>query len=114
MTISLWNTYSALENWYGGFSILGVKEEKHGRWEKTGLKNVFSLCKDFWNVTDNPKKRNISLLLEDDVGAYEVSKDVIMVIYVPMNKARTKFCALTNEPFCNTLNDTKNYFGGGS
>lgn len=53
-------------------------------------------------------------MLEDDVGAYEVSKDVIMVIYVPMNKARTKFCALTNEPFCNTLNDTKNYFWGGS
>ena len=92
LPISLWDTYSAFANCYGGVIILGVKEEKDGNWTTTGLRNASKLRKDFWDTINNPKKVSINLLSEDDVQIYEVGdkKDVIMVIYVPMAKREQK------------------------
>ena len=42
---SLWETYSAMANSQGGVILLGVEDD--GR--VTGLKNVASLKKDFWD-----------------------------------------------------------------
>ena len=83
LPISLWDTYSAFANCYGGVIILGVKEEKGGNWTTTGLQNASKLRKDFWDTINNPKKASINLLSEDDVQTYEVGdkNDVIMVIY---------------------------------
>ena len=92
LPISLWDTYSAFANCYGGVIILGVKEEKDGSWKTTGLQNASKLRKEFWDTINNSKKVNINLLSEDDVQTYEIgdSKDVIMVIYVPMAKREQK------------------------
>ena len=62
LPISLWDTYSAFANCYGGGILLGVKEEKDGNWTTTGLRNVSKLCKDFWDTINNPKKVSINLL----------------------------------------------------
>ncbi len=85
---SLWDTYSAFANCYGGVIILGVREEKDGRWRTTGLQNESKLRKDFWDTINNPKKVNINLLSDEDVQIYTAggNNDVIMVIYVPMAK----------------------------
>lgn len=56
LPLSLWETYSAFANGYGGVIILGVKEEKNGQWITTGLKNSAKLCKDFWDTINNPKR----------------------------------------------------------
>ena len=62
LPVSLWDTYSAFANCYGGVIILGVKEEKDGSWKTTGLQNASKLRKDFWDTINNSKKVNINLL----------------------------------------------------
>ncbi len=105
LPISLWDTYSAFANCYGGVIILGVKEEKNGSWTTTGLRNASKLRKDFWNMINNPKKVSINLLSEDDVKTYELGdeKDVIMVIYVPMAKREQKPVYINNDIFKGTF-----------
>ena len=111
LPISLWDTYSAFANCYGGVIILGVKEENDGSWKTTGLKNASKLCKDFWDTINNSRKVNINLLSEDDVQTYEVgeNKDVIMVIYVPMAKREQKPVYINNDIFNGTFR--RNYEG---
>ena len=111
LPISLWDTYSAFANCYGGVIILGVKEEKDGSWKTTGLQNASRLRKDFWDTINNSKKVNINLLSEDDVQTYEVdeNKDVIMVIYVPMAKREQKPVYINNDIFNGTFR--RNYEG---
>ena len=111
LPISLWDTYSAFANCYGGVIILGIREEKDGSWTTTGLRNASKLRKDFWNTINNSKKASVNLLSEKDVQIYEVGdkKDVIMVIYVPMAKREQKPVYINNDIFNGTFR--RNYEG---
>ncbi len=111
LPVSLWDTYSAFANCYGGVIILGVKEEKDGSWRTTGLQNEAKLRKDFWDTINNRKKVNVNLLSDDDVQTYVVGehKDVIMVIYVPMAKREQKPVYINNDIFNGTFR--RNYEG---
>ena len=111
LPVSLWDTYSAFANCYGGVIILGVKEEKDGSWRTTGLQNEAKLRKDFWDTINNPKKVNINLLSDENVETYVYGqkKDVIMVIYVPMAKREQKPVYINNDIFNGTFR--RNYEG---
>ena len=69
LPISLWDTYSAMCNTYGGIIICGVKEREDGSWYTTGLKykDVSKLKKNFWDTINDSKKVSISILSENDV-----------------------------------------------
>ena len=62
LPVSLWDTYSAFANCYGGVILPGVKENADGSWTTTGLQNETKLLKDFWDTINNRKKVNIILL----------------------------------------------------
>ena len=102
---SLWDTYSAFANSYGGVIILGVREEKDGSWRTTGLQNAPRLYKEFWDTINNRKKVNINLLSEDDVQIYTVrpNSDIIMVIYVPMARREQKPVYINDDIFGGTF-----------
>ena len=69
LPVSLWESYSAMANTYGGVIILGVKELADKSWSTTGLKvsDKEKLLDDFWNQAHNPQKISINLLSEKDV-----------------------------------------------
>ena len=95
---SLWETYSAFANCYGGVIILGVKENKDGSWYMTGLDNAAKLRKDFWDTINNKNKVSVNLLTDNDIEIFEENNGIIMVIHVP--KAKREICFV--EPSAET------------
>ena len=64
---SLWETYSAFANCYGGVIIIGVKENQEGSWYMTGLGNAANLRKDFWGRTNQTHKVSVNMVTENVV-----------------------------------------------
>ena len=102
---SLWDTYSAFANCYGGVIILGVAENKDGTWRTTGLGTADrgKLLKQFWDTINNRKKVSINLLKDEDVETYDVDGDLIIVIYVPMAKRDQKPIFINDDLFGSTF-----------
>ena len=108
LPVSLWESYSAMANTYGGVIILGVKELADKSWSTTGLKvsDKEKLLDDFWNQAHNPQKVSINLLSEKDVETFEVNDDLVIVIHVPMAKREQKPVYINNDMFRGTYKRT--------
>lgn len=99
---SLWSTYSAFANCYGGVIILGVKENEDESWQTTGLQDEDKLRKDFWNTIHSRQKVSVNLLSDRDVQTYQMDKDTIMVIYVPAARREQKPVYIGEDMFRGT------------
>ena len=60
---SLWDTYSAFANTYGGTILLGVVEhldeqDKSKRFEIVGVDDAEKIRKDLWNTINSKEKTN--------------------------------------------------------
>ena len=91
---SLWETYSAMANTYGGVIICGVRERNDGTWFTTGMKNASKLLKNFWNQINDRAKVSVNLLRESDVKVYTINDDVILVIEVPSTDRETGYTSM--------------------
>lgn len=85
---SLWETYSAFANTYGGTILLGVEEHKEEidpqkRYTVTNISNPQKLITDFWNLINDPKKVNVNILVDEDVQVINVDEQAIIAIHVP-------------------------------
>ncbi len=99
LPLSLWETYSAFANSYGGVIILGGKENQDGSWSVTGLKDEERLKKEFWDAINNPNKVSINLLREKDVESFSYNGNSIMVIHVPSASREMKPVYINGDIF---------------
>lgn len=84
---SLWDTYSAFANTYGGTILLGVVEhmdeqDNARRFEIVGVEDADKIRKDLWNIVNSKEKVNVNLLHDDDVQTMDIDGKEIIVINV--------------------------------
>ena len=94
---SLWDTYSAFANCYGGVIILGIAEQKDGTWRTTGLEDEYRLRKEFWDTINNRNKVSCNLLTDKDVSAYNEHGNIILVIHVPAASRQQRPVYINND-----------------
>ena len=85
---SVWASYSAFANTYGGLILLGINEDMNEpditkRFTIAGVKNARKIRIDFWNLVNDAEKVNINLLNESDVETQEIDGKTIVAIRVP-------------------------------
>ena len=85
---SLWDTYSAFANTYGGTILLGVVEhmdeqDNAKRFEIVGVEDADKIRKDLWNTVNSREKVNINLLCDDDIQTIDIDSKKIIAINVP-------------------------------
>lgn len=85
---SLWDTYSAFANTYGGTILLGVVEHMNEhdnakRFEIVGVEDADKIRKDLWNTVNSREKVNIYLLCDDDIQTIDIDGKNIIAINVP-------------------------------
>ncbi len=78
---SMWDTYSAFANTYGGTILLGV-EEKRGALVVSGVDEPSSVVKDIWN-TVNSDKVSSNVLFNESVYVVSLDGKDIVVVEVP-------------------------------
>lgn len=99
---SLWDTYSAFANTYGGTIILGVVEhieeqDESKHFEIIGVEDADKIRKDLWNIINSKEKVNVNLLRDEDVKTVNVDGRNIVVINVPRAEATMRPIYINNN-----------------
>ena len=81
---SIWETYSAFANSYGGVILLGVEELPDRSLRVQGLLDPQELVEEFTSLLSDPKVVSVNLLKEEDIQILTVDGKDIVAICVPM------------------------------
>ncbi|OZG59679.1 ATPase AAA [Bifidobacterium myosotis] len=101
---SMWETYSAFANTYGGVILLGVKERDDGMFETVGLTRPEAehLRQDFWNTVSNRSKVSAVLPIESEVELLEGEGGVVVAIHVPRAPREERPVHINNDLYNGT------------
>ena len=97
---SIWETYSAFANTYGGIILLGVEERADKSLHPVDLPDPDRLIREFWDIVNNPNKNSVNILSARDVFVQEVDCAHIVVIRVPRAERSYKPVYVDGNPLC--------------
>lgn len=97
---SIWETYSAFANTYGGIILLGVEELPDKSFHVIDLPDPEKLIKEFWDIVNNPNKTSVNVLSSRDVFIQDVDGNHIVVIQVPRAERAYKPVYVDGNPLC--------------
>ena len=83
---SIWETYSAFANTFGGIILLGVEEHKDKSFHPINLPNPQKLIEEFFYILNNTDKVSKNLLSDEDVNIITVDGKNIIAIEIPRAK----------------------------
>ncbi len=96
---SLWETYSAFANSFGGVILLGVIEQSDKFFRTVPLPNPEALVEEFWETLRDPSKISVNILTENNVQIVESQGNRIVVIEVPRANRHDKPVYIGTDPF---------------
>lgn len=97
-----WETYSAFANSDGGDILLGV-EEKKGRFQLGGIKNVTRVMDDLWNLANNSQKASANVLKQDYVHEIQIDGKTLIRVHVPRATRRQRPVFVGGNPISGTF-----------
>ena len=96
---SIWETYSAFANTFGGYILLGVVENADKSFSSVPLPSPETLVADFWNSVNNTANVSVNILSERNVQIVESGGNRIVVVEVPRADRHDKPVHIGTNPF---------------
>ena len=105
---SVWETYSAFANTYGGLVLLGVQEDLeekdiNKRFTITGVGDAEKILRDFWNIVNSKEKVSVNILKDVDVEVIDMDGKSIVAINVPQADYNVRPVYINNNPLRGTF-----------
>ncbi len=99
---SIWETYSAFANTFGGTIFLGVVENEDKSLSPEHLSNPDKLIKEFWDGLNNKTTVSLNILSNKAVSKLEVDGKTIIAISIPMADRLDKPVYVGTNPYTGT------------
>lgn len=96
---SIWETYSAFANSFGGILLLGVIEGADKRFVSVPLPSPERLVSEFWEMINDRTKVSANILSEQDVQIVESGGNRIVVIRIPRAGRHERPVYIGTDPF---------------
>ena len=96
---SIWETYSAFANSFGGILLLGVVEGADKRFVSVPLPSPERLVSEFWEMINDRTKVSANILSEQDVQIVESGGNRIVVIRIPRAGRHERPVYIGTDPF---------------
>ena len=103
---SLWETYSAFANTYGGVILLGVKEEADKSLHPVRLPNPEKLLEEFWEIINDKSKVSVNILSQNHVEIVGAGENRFISILVPRASRLDKPVFIGVDPFLGSYRRT--------
>lgn len=96
---SIWETYSAFANSYGGIILLGVEELPDHTLRVQGLLDPHELAEEFWHMVNDKTVVNENILRRDQIWVAGTDRGSVVVIEVPVAERNQQPVYLGDDPF---------------